>query len=123
MKYTYNSTGPEMSQLGAKDSTNPAYINPEDLARLNIDDGAIVQLKSEHGSIVAVAQASTDMRPGVIAMAHCWGVSPAEGEAGDALVKQVGSNTNRLISNLYQSTRYSGIPRQSTIPVALRIAH
>ena len=41
MKNNYNSTGPELSFLAAKGTTNPAYINPEDLAALNIDDGEI----------------------------------------------------------------------------------
>ncbi|MEH6581035.1 MAG: molybdopterin-dependent oxidoreductase [Halioglobus sp.] len=119
MKYTYNSTGPELSLLKQKSTTNPAYIHSSDLAELGIADGEIIELSSAHGRIPAVAQASDDMRPGVVAMAHCWGVSPDDADGGDAQVRAMGSNTNRLISNLSHVTRYSGIPRQSTIPVAL----
>ncbi len=120
MKYTYNSTGPELSQLKQKSTTNPAYVHSSDLAALGIADGDIVDIGSTHGQIPAVARASDDMRPGVIAMAHCWGGSPAEGPAGDDKVRAAGSNTNLLVNNLENAAKYSGIPRQSTIPIKLR---
>jgi len=35
-------------------------------------------------------------------------------------VREIGSNTNRLIDNLTGGEKYSGMPRQSCIPVAIR---
>ena len=67
--------------------------------------------------IPAVAAASDDVRPGVISMAHCWGDSPSADP--DGRVREIGSNTNRLIDNLDHAEKYSGIPRQSTVPVAV----
>jgi anaerobic selenocysteine-containing dehydrogenase len=120
MKYTYNSTGPELSQLGGKSTTNPAYMHPDDLAALGLADGDIVEVCSARGHIPAVAQASDDVRPGVVSMSHCWGASPAEGEPSDEQVRAIGSNTNRLVDNSRDLTRYSGMARQSSIPVSVR---
>lgn len=119
MKNTYNSTGPELTLLGRKGTTNPAYMNPEDLAALGISDGEIVEVRSRLGAIPAVAAASPDIRSGVVSMSHCWGDSPAAAEDGAGRVRAIGSNTNRLIDNRWQAEKYSGIPRQSCIPVAI----
>ena len=120
MKNTYNSTGPELSLLHSKGTTNPAYLHPSDLAALDIADGEVVEVYSEHGCIPAVAAASDAIKPGVISMSHCWGGSPAPEAGCDARVREIGSNTNRLVDNLRHAEKFSGMPRQSTIPVSVR---
>jgi len=119
MKNTYNSTGPELSLLKGKGTTNPAFIHPNDLEALGIADGEIIEISSRHGAIPAVASASDAVRSGVVSMSHCWGGSPADAKTAP-LVREIGSNTNRLVDNLWQTEKYSGMPRQSTIPVAIR---
>jgi anaerobic selenocysteine-containing dehydrogenase len=120
MKNTYNSTGPELSLLKSKGTTNPAYIHSRDLASLGIADGELIEVYSSHGQIPAIAAASDDIKPGVISMSHCWGGSPDPAAGADAQVLEIGSNTNRLINNLEHAEKYTGMPRQSTIPVAIR---
>jgi anaerobic selenocysteine-containing dehydrogenase len=120
MKNTYNSTGPELSLLQSKGTTNPAYMHPADLTALNIADGEVIEVFSTHGCIPAVAAASDDIKPGVISMSHCWGGSPDPAVGCDSKVREMGSNTNRLIDNRQHAEKYSGMPRQSTIPVAVR---
>jgi anaerobic selenocysteine-containing dehydrogenase len=117
MKNTYNSTGPELSLLGSKGTTNPAYMHPQDLAALDIADGELIEIASAHGSIPAIAAASEDIKSGVISMSHCWGGSPDPAAGSDARIREMGSNTNRLIDNRHAAEKYSGMPRQSTIPV------
>ncbi|NQX87478.1 MAG: molybdopterin-dependent oxidoreductase [Halioglobus sp.] len=119
MKNTYNSTGPELSLLKAKGTTNPAFIHSSDLAALGIADGEIIRIRSAHGEIPAVAARSDDVRPGVVSMAHCWGDSPDPLVGADGKVREIGSNTNRLVNNRKDTEKYSGIPRQSCIPVAI----
>ncbi|MEM1113964.1 MAG: molybdopterin-dependent oxidoreductase [Pseudomonadota bacterium] len=119
MKYNYNSTGPELTALGDKRPNNPAYLHSSELAALGVADGDLIHVRSAHGEIPAVARASDDVRPGVVSMAHCWGSSPADKGAADAQVRELGSNTNRLVSNRAENARYSGMARQSCIPVAL----
>lgn len=117
MKYTHNSTGPEFKLLRAKNSYNPAYMHSSDLAALDIADGDLIQLSSSHGSIPAIAAASDDIKPGVISMAHSWGGTPDPAAAVDGKVREMGSNTNRLIDNRYKTEKYSAMPRLSTVPV------
>ena len=120
LKYTYNSTGPELSLLGDKMRYNPAYIHPSDLEALAINDGDLIDVASHHGSVPAVVAASSDIKPGVVSMAHCWGDSPDPARGADERVRQIGSNTNRLIDNRHRAEKYSGMPRQSTVPVSIR---
>jgi anaerobic selenocysteine-containing dehydrogenase len=119
MKNTYNSTGPELSLLKKKGTTNPAFMHSSELAALGIADGEIIEVRTAHGAIPAVAAASDDVRPGVVSMSHCWGDSPDPKHGTDGKVREIGSNTNRLIDNLENAEKYSGIPRQSCIPVAI----
>ncbi|MCR9103910.1 MAG: molybdopterin-dependent oxidoreductase [Gammaproteobacteria bacterium] len=119
MKNTYNSTGPELSLLKKKGTTNPAFMHSQELERWGISSGEIINVRSAKGMIPAVAQASDDVRPGVISMAHCWGGSPDPEANSDGKVRDIGSNTNRLIDNRKNNERYSGMPRQSCIPVAV----
>jgi anaerobic selenocysteine-containing dehydrogenase len=120
MKYTYNSTGPELSLLGKKNQYNPAYMHPDDLAAAGIHDGELIEVSSRHGCIPAIAAAGDDIKPGVVSMSHCWGGSPDPAAKTDARVREVGSNTNRLIDNRDRPEKFSGIPRQSTVAVAIR---
>lgn len=120
MKNTYNSTGPELSLLKEKGTTNPAFMHTQDLANLGINDGELMEVYSAHGTIPAIAAASDDVKPGVISMSHCWGGSPDPAAASDAKIREIGSNTNRLIDSRDQAEQYSGMPRQSTIPVSVR---
>ena len=120
MKNTYNSTGPELSLLKSKGTFNPAFMHSQDLSALHIADGDIVEVRSKHGAIPAIAKASDDIRPGVISMSHCWGGSPAPGANSDDKIREIGSNTNRLVDNRDRAEKYSGMARQSSIPVAIR---
>ncbi len=120
MKNTYNSTGPELSLLGEKGTTNPAFMHPRELAERDIADGEVIEVVSQHGRIPAVAAAADDIKPGVVSMSHCWGGSPDPGAGTDGRVREIGSNTNRLIDNLAGGEKYSGMPRQSCIPITIR---
>ena len=120
LKYTYNSTGPELSMLGGKQNHNPAYMNPDDLAAIGVADGDMVEISSVNGRVPAVAAASADIRPGVVSFSHCWGGSPDPAAGADDKVRQIGSNSNRLVDNRDRPEKYSGMPRQSTIEVSVR---
>ena len=112
MKNTFNSTGPELSALAAKGTTNPAYINPADLAELGVEDSDIIHIRSAWGQIPAVAQGSPDIKRGVVSMAHSWGGAP-DGSTDDK-VREIGATTNRLSNIRDNAEKYSGMARQST---------
>ena len=92
---------------------NPAFMNPDDLAALNLKTGDIVEISSARASIKGVVEAAKDLRPGVISMTHCWGDMP--GNDDDPTIH--GSCTSRLSADDRDFDPYTGIPIMSSIPV------
>ena len=116
LKHVFNSSGQQLETLRKKGTTNPAYMNQADLDLLGINSGDLVEIESAAGSLVGVAEASNDLKPGVISMAHAWGDMP--GNWGE--VREKGSSTNRLVDDTRTYDRITGQPRMSAIPVNLR---
>ena len=56
----------------------------------------------------------------LVSMSHSWGGSPDPAAKVDDKVREMGSNTNRLIDNRNQTERYSAMPRLSTVPIQVR---
>jgi anaerobic selenocysteine-containing dehydrogenase len=111
----YNSTGDHLPRLCQRSPSSAAFMHPSDLQHLGVQAGDIVRIESDHSFIDAVAEASADVPPGVISMAHARGGLPD----GDDL--EPGS-TNRLVTTDRDFEPISGIPRQSAIPVNVRRA-
>ncbi|MBT6586017.1 MAG: molybdopterin-dependent oxidoreductase, partial [Gammaproteobacteria bacterium] len=113
-KYVLNSFGRTLPAIVAKSgTTNPAHIHPDDLAAMNIIDDTEVVIQSAHGSIPAVVKANDRIKPGVVAMHHCWGVAPGQ----QAPVREVGSNTNLLVDGEKELQQFTGMTRSSGIPI------
>ncbi len=111
----FNSTGDHLPRLRRRSPSSAAFMHPLDLQRLHVRSGEVVRIESDHAFIDAVAEASTDVPPGVISMAHArGGLPPADGDALDA------GSTNRLVATDRDFEPISGIPRQSAIPVTVR---
>jgi anaerobic selenocysteine-containing dehydrogenase len=115
MPHVFNSHGRPVERLMRARSYNPAYMNPEDLEKLGLASGDLVEIRSRHGKLVGVVERDPDVRSGVVSMAHGFGESPDV----DADPREVGANTNRLAS-LDEADRYSAIPRMSAIPIEIR---
>jgi anaerobic selenocysteine-containing dehydrogenase len=96
---------------------NPAWLHPEDLQSLGIEDGALANIISAHGQIPAVVRSDPSMRRGVISMTHGWGGLP--GEATD--YRQAGSNPNLLI-DASERDPINAMPVMSAIPVRIEPA-
>lgn len=111
----YNSSGRDIAKLNGRRPFNPAFLNPDDLERLGLSSGDLVEISSSHASILGVAQPAPEVRQGVISMAHCFGEAPKH----DRDVREIGSNTGRLIDNERDFDPHTGIPRMSAIPVAI----
>ncbi|MFT7219140.1 MAG: anaerobic selenocysteine-containing dehydrogenase [Candidatus Azotimanducaceae bacterium] len=118
-KYVLNSFGRSLPALAAKSgTTNPANIHPSDLEALGLEDDCEVVIKSAHGTINAIIKANKKIKPGVVAMHHCWGSTPGQ----QAPVREVGANTNRLVSDEEGLQRFTGMTRSSGIPINISIA-
>jgi anaerobic selenocysteine-containing dehydrogenase len=113
-KYVLNSFGRNLPAILEKaGTTNPAHIHPDDLAAMRIEDDSEVVIHSKHGSIPAIVKANSKIKPGVVAMHHCWGTTPGQ----QAPVREVGSNTNLLVSGTEDLQPFTGMTRSSGIPI------
>ncbi len=117
LKHVLNSLGSELPGLAAKGTTNPAYMNPDDMADHGIAEADIIEITSPRASLHAVVEAAPDVRRGVISMAHSWGGSSLT----DEKVRDIGAPTNRLVSVDQGYDRVTGMVVQSAIPVRIRI--
>ena len=116
----YNSSGRDIAKLNGRRPYNPAFLHPDDLLSLGLSKGDVIEISSAHASILGVAEPAPEVRRGVISMAHCFGDIP-ETETKEAL-REIGSNTSRLVSNEDVFDPHTGIPRMSAIPVAVERA-
>jgi anaerobic selenocysteine-containing dehydrogenase len=116
LPHVYNSSGQELPALRERGTTNPAFMSPDDLASLGLASGDLVEIESDHARILGVVEASDELRSGVVSMAHAWGDGPEQ----DARVREIGSSTNRLVSNARDYDPITGMARQSAIPVRIR---
>ena len=115
-KYVLNSFGRNLSAIREKSgSTNPAHCHPEDLIAMGVEDDDEVTITSAFGSIPAIVKANDRIKRGVVAMHHCWGLSPDKQGA----VRENGSNTNLLVDSEAEIQRYTGMVRSSSIPIKI----
>jgi anaerobic selenocysteine-containing dehydrogenase len=118
MPNVYNSSGRDLEALVRGRAYNPAYLHPDDLAALGVEEGDVVRIESERASILGVAAAAPELRRGVLSMAHGFGDVPER----DGELLAIGSNTGRLVDGEHSADPYTGIPRMSAIPVSIRRA-
>ncbi|MCR9094412.1 MAG: molybdopterin-dependent oxidoreductase [bacterium] len=115
----YNSSGRDIDRLNGRKPWNPAFLHPDDVARLGLAKGDLVEIRSPRASIIGIVEPARDVRPGVVSMAHCFGETPTEEEAVDDAARALGANTSRLVDNEDVFDPHTGIPRMSAIPVAV----
>ena len=112
----FNSTGQELAELRAELPINAAYMNELDLRGMGVESGSLIEITSNRASIRTVVQATDEVGPGVISMAHAWGDTPEH----DDRVREIGGNTNRLITVERDYDPVSGIPMMTAIPVNVK---
>ncbi len=116
MRDVLNSSWHDHGPLKRQHATNPAFMNPADMAELGVVSGDIVEIESARAAIRGVVEAAPDVRQGCVSMTHAWGGAP--GEDDDPRI--AGANTGRLTAVDRDFDRYTGMPRMSAIPVRLR---
>jgi len=116
MRHTFNSISHNPATKGLP--YNPAFMNPDDIVRLGLADGNVVELRSRYGAILGVVEAEQAVRPGLISMSHGYGGALDR----DKDLRAIGSSTSRLSGLDDSPERYSGQPRMSGIPVTVRQA-
>ena len=118
MNDVYNSSGRDIPLLVRNHRYNPAFMNPSDIEALGLNAGDVIEISSDHSSILGIIEEADDVRPGVISMAHAFGVAPEF----DKQVFYIGSNTGRLTNVEKDYDPRTGMPRMSAIPVNIKRA-
>jgi len=95
---------------------HPAFMNPQDMEQLGLEDGQPIEVESARAMISCVARSDETVRPGCASIPHSWGTNPDEKE--DPL--GAGGNTGRLTDNEAQYDKRTGIPLMSSIPINIR---
>ncbi len=112
MKEAYCTTGQNLPSLRAKRSYNPVLMNPVSMDELGVVDRDRVEVESGFGSLVGIVEASEDIAPGVIALAHGWGDPSDERDVGEK-----GCNVQRLIPADQDYDPITGLAQQSAVAV------
>jgi len=115
LKTHLNSLGGELPGLAKKTPTNYAYMNPEDMAGLAIEDDGLIRIASPHAELIGVVMGDPSVRTGVVSMSHSWGSSTGT----DEKVRDIGAPTNRLIDVENGYCPITGQAIQSAIPVSV----
>ncbi|GGW19337.1 molybdopterin oxidoreductase family protein [Streptomyces capoamus] len=98
------------------------HIHPEDAARLGVRDGADVRVKGAGGEVVAPAEVTDGIRPGVVSLPHGWGHDRPGTRLGHAGTDP-GVNVNQLLDGslldpLSGNAVLNGFPVELTAVVA-----
>jgi anaerobic selenocysteine-containing dehydrogenase len=91
-------------------------MHPQDLAALGIPEGALIEVRSRHGTMLARVEADDSLRIGLVSVVHGFGGSATHAGPDDEL--PLGSVT-RLVG-MDERDPISGIPRMSALPIAVR---
>jgi anaerobic selenocysteine-containing dehydrogenase len=101
---------------------NPAYLHPEDLRRLGVAPGEVVEIASAHAAVHAVVEADEHLLPGLVSISHGFGQLDPDGDDRSLDPRAFGTSVSRLLRDDDRFDPYSGMPPMSNIPVRVRPA-
>lgn len=103
------------------ETTNYAYLSPDDAARIGVRSGDLVEVSSAYGRVRIPARVSDEMMPRTVAIPQCWGHARAEGLPHAR--RHPGVNSNYLAGDGPETIEpLSGMSHLSGILVELRKA-
>ena len=97
---------------------NWAYMNPEDMEQEGIEEGSLIEVRSDAGHILGVAKSDRGLRRGVLSMSHLYGSLEPSTDPHE----QRGSHTGQLTSLERWLEPINFMPRFSGIPINVRAA-
>jgi len=75
-KDTMNSTGSLVADFRRRFPSNPVYVHPSDMERLDVENGDWICVTSSAGEMRGAVRADDSLQPGVIAVSHGWSSDP-----------------------------------------------
>jgi anaerobic selenocysteine-containing dehydrogenase len=113
MRGVHNSVGPVVSRPNQRGRYNPAYLHSKDMAALGIATGDRIEIASDAGRIVGIAEADDTLLPVVLSMAHSRGGLPDR----NFDMEKNGVCTALLISTDRDCQPFNAMPRMTAVPV------
>ncbi len=110
---SYNSWTHHIEPLAEKLKGNWATLNPEDAAKLGVEEGQRIRVNSQSGELEIEARLSTDVRRGVVVIHQFWGHVYETGTTASR--RYPGVNVNHLHSDQVRD-RFSGMPVYNATP-------
>ena len=99
-----------------RETTNYAYLNPQDAERIGVIDNDAIDVASDYGAITIPVRITDEMMPGTVAIPQCWGHQKADGLPHAKA--HPGVNSNFLAGDGRDSIELlSGMSHLSGIPV------
>ncbi|MFE3060469.1 molybdopterin-dependent oxidoreductase [Nocardia sp. NPDC059239] len=92
---------------------NPCHVHPTQLSAVGAMTGDLLLLETQHGRVIAVAEADDTVQLGTVTLAHCFRPQD-DGDPG-----QSGANPGALISLHEVAETINAMPRLSGVPVRL----
>jgi anaerobic selenocysteine-containing dehydrogenase len=114
-KHVVNGTGQDIERLRREGTYNPVFMNPSDMAKLDLTDGQGVEVRSAHGAIQGFVERDEGLRAGVVSISHAFGRNPEDPQDP----QNFGANTNQLLSLSAEYDPITGMPRMGAVPVAI----
>ncbi|MAT49820.1 MAG: nitrate reductase [Porticoccaceae bacterium] len=112
IRETFNSIGRNLKAIRKRMPYNYAYLNPDDMRNIGVDEGDKIRITSDLDTIEGVVKADPTVRRGVVSMTHGFGTLPEE-----TVYEEHGSSTSMLISTDRDLDVINAMPRMTAIPV------
>jgi anaerobic selenocysteine-containing dehydrogenase len=116
MRQVMNSLEPAVPERARAGRYNPAFLHPDDMGELGLDDGDAIEIVSDHARIVGFVKPDDRLLRGVVSMSHCFGGLPGEDEEDDPAR---GANTGRLVAASRHHQAINAMPTMSGLPVKI----
>jgi anaerobic selenocysteine-containing dehydrogenase len=116
-KETMNTLGKHLLGLPPT-AQNPCHMHPEDVAELELSDGALVSVTSDHGSIATTIKLDPSTKRGVVSITHGFGGLPNADSASTA-PGVTGVNVNQLLTMGSNLQSISAMPEMTGVPVSI----
>lgn len=116
--YTVNSAYRHAGRTRKRFSTNPASMNPSDMAAEGLETDDWIRITSAHGSVVARVEADPTIRSGAISLSHLWGKLRQE-EDPDGRTGAFSGHLSSLDIAELESINF--MPIQSAVPINIAL--
>jgi anaerobic selenocysteine-containing dehydrogenase len=116
MLQTVNSAYSNASRTRKRFPTNPASMNPLDMAAEGLSPNDRIRITSKHGSVIARVEADATLRQGAVSLSHLWG-SPRPDIDPEGLTGAFTGHLSSLDETELETINF--MPIQSAVPINL----